>query len=193
LCSTTQNEALVSILWQNITVQLWRNVISESTYILYPRSEGFRCKYIPWHKLQGIVYCQWRHCCFRNITFVYYRNRLVSILWQNITVQLWRNVINWVFISLSHMCLFIVYYIQFIYKIRFLQFVLCLCQHYSLEILNEVENVVSALKGSISEICSERQNTLILRPVYLRAHTSYTLVVKDLDVNTSNITVRRSF
>jgi hypothetical protein len=44
--------------------------------------------------------------------------------------------------------------------------------------------VVSALKGSISEICSERQNTLIPRPVYLRAHTSYTLVVKDLDVNT---------
>lgn len=57
-------------------------------------------------------------------------------------------------------------------------------QHYSLKILNEAENVVSALKGSISEICSERQNTLILRPVYLRAHTSYTLVVKDLDVNT---------
>jgi BTB/POZ domain-containing protein 1/2 len=57
-------------------------------------------------------------------------------------------------------------------------------QHYSLEILNEAENVVSALKGSISEIRSERQNTLIPRPVYLRAHTSYTLVVKDLDVNT---------
>jgi hypothetical protein len=34
-------------------------------------------------------------------------------------------------------------------------------QHYSLKILNEAENVVSALKGSISEICSERQNTLI--------------------------------
>jgi hypothetical protein len=57
-------------------------------------------------------------------------------------------------------------------------------QHYSLEIMNEAENVVSALKGSISEIRSERQNTLIPRPVYLRAHTSYTLVVKDLDVNT---------
>ena len=36
-------------------------------------------------------------------------------------------------------------------------------QHYSLEILNEAENVVSALKGSISEIRSERQNTLIPR------------------------------
>jgi hypothetical protein len=40
--------------------------------------------------------------------------------------------------------------------------------------MNEAENVVSALKGSISEIRSERQNTLIPRPVYLRAHTSYT-------------------
>jgi hypothetical protein len=49
-------------------------------------------------------------------------------------------------------------------------------QHYSLKILNEAEHVVSALKGSISEICSERQNTLIPRPVYLSAHTSYTLV-----------------
>jgi L-2-hydroxyglutarate oxidase LhgO len=35
-------------------------------------------------------------------------------------------------------------------------------QHYSLEIMNEAENVVSALKGSISEIRSERQNTLML-------------------------------
>jgi hypothetical protein len=50
--------------------------------------------------------------------------------------------------------------------------------------MNMRDYLTLRLKGSISEICSERQNTLILRPVYLRAHTSYTLVVKDLDVNT---------
>ena len=57
-------------------------------------------------------------------------------------------------------------------------------RHFSLELLDEAENVVSALKGSISETRCEKKSTPMPRPVYLTANTSYTLVVKDLDVNT---------
>jgi len=57
-------------------------------------------------------------------------------------------------------------------------------QHFFFEILDEAENVVSALKGSISVLNGEKRSTIIPRPVSLKASTSYTLVVKDLDVNT---------
>ena len=57
-------------------------------------------------------------------------------------------------------------------------------QHYSFAIFDVVEKVVSSLKKSIYVTRIENIETLIPHSVYLTAITSYTLVVKKLDVNT---------